>query len=427
MSAPVQASDSKKQIKIPFSIKYYVCTLLKKERKEKMAAIKFKSALGVERMHEDGFGGIDRAELEGNCFLTENLDSCADDSLKTRAGYKAVAEHEGTLRAIFNFAGKLYSVIGDSLVITEVESGNSFVAAKLDHGEGDADIFCFGGDIYIHDGDSFFRFRGGILTRVEGYAPLYGNRWHPMDRGTVYEDINILSDRIRISYQAIQNTAIFFLGVKVSSVDMVQINGETVDMSELNIQIDENDASILHTTIINSASPITFWLTLSPESSEMHRIKQATKAFVFGNNGGERLCLYNPGISCNLYSSNPVSPEEQYYSSLSASDALPIYIPVSSALCIGSGVSPITDLAHHYGRGILFTETDAWFIDWDGDESNASVQKPNSFLLNSAIGAEHIRSSAYFRFTLSSGTEKRGIESLSSPSLYSRRKSGTIC
>lgn len=373
--------------------------MLKNENSKKgknMAAIKFKSALGVERMYEDGFGGINRSDRRGTCFLTENLDPCSDGSLKTRAGYAAVAEHDGSLRAIFNFAGKLYSVIGDSLFVTDISSGISELKAKLANNEGYADIFCFGGDIYIHDGNAFFRFSDGTLTQVEGYAPLYGNYWHPLTRGAVNEDINLLSDRIRISFQAIQNTDIFYLGVKVSSVDMVQINEENVDLSDINVQIDENDASILHTTIINSANQITFWLTLSPESSEMHRIKQATKAFVFGNNGGERLCLYNPGLSCNLYSSLPVSSEEEYFSKLSAPEALPLYIPLSSALCIGSGASPITDLAHHYGRGILFTENDAWFIDWDGEESNKSIQKPNSFLLNSAIGAAHVQSTAYF-------------------------------
>jgi hypothetical protein len=43
---------------------------------------------------------------------------------------------------------------------------------------------------------------------------------------------------------------------------------------------------------------------------------------------------------------------------------------------------------------MLFTETDAWFIDWDGAETDQSVLKPQSFLLNSAIGAEYIHSSA---------------------------------
>ena len=46
-----------------------------------MATIKFKSALGVERMHEEGFGGIDRAQSKGNCYLAENLNPCADGSM----------------------------------------------------------------------------------------------------------------------------------------------------------------------------------------------------------------------------------------------------------------------------------------------------------------------------------------------------------
>lgn len=87
---------------------------------------------------------------------------------------------------------------------------------------------------------------------------------------------------------------------------------------------------------------------------------------------------------------------EHALSALTAEDALPFYIPLSSALCIGSGESPITDLAQHYGKGLLFTEKDAWCIDWDDQEANASILKPQSYLLNSAIGADHVHSSGYF-------------------------------
>ncbi len=361
-----------------------------------MAAIKFKSALGVERMYEDGFGGIDLTEVKGSCFLAENLDACADGSLKTRAGYTAVAEHEGSLRASFNFGGKLYAVIGDSLLVGNTEDGTFEVKAKLGNGIGDSDIFCFGGDIYVHDGITLYLWNGNSLKAVEGYAPLYGSAWDPSARGMVNEDINLLSDRIRITYSLKYTTSEFYLGIKAASVDRAELNGLTTDLGSLDARIDENDPSLLRTRSISENGSITFWLTLSPESSEMHRVRQTTKAFVFGNNGGERLCLYNPELSCNLYSSVPVKRWDQFYSALTAPDSLPLYIPVTSALCIGSGAAAITDLAHHYGRGLLFTENDAWFIDWDGDERDPSVQSPKSFLLNSAIGAEHIRSSAHF-------------------------------
>ena len=361
-----------------------------------MKSFKFKNALGVERMYEDGFGGIDRTRQRGNCYLTENLDLDTDGSLKTRAGYASVAEYQGNLRASFNFADKLYSVIGDSLIVTDVESGSSEKVGDLANTEVEADIFCFGGNLYVHDGQVFYYLKDGELILVEGYAPLYGIGWHPRSCGAINEDLNLLSDRIRISYSVTSTTNRFNLGINAASIDRVEINGTEVDLAENNIYLDEEYPSVAHTISLTGTMNVTFWLTLPPEASESSRMKQAAKAFVFGNNGGERLCLYNPGISCNLYSSLPVSRSAHSYSQLTAPNAIPLYVPVSSALCIGSGAYPITNIAHHYGRGILFTEKDAWFIDWNGDEANTEALKPQSFLLNSAIGAEYIPSSAYF-------------------------------
>ncbi|MBR6579597.1 MAG: hypothetical protein IKK74_11690 [Clostridia bacterium] len=361
-----------------------------------MKSFKFKNAIGVERMYEDGFGGIDRTRQQGNCYLTENLDLDADGSLKTRAGYASIAEFQGNLRASFNFADKLYSVIGDSLIVTDIESGSSEKVGDLANADGEADIFSFGGNLYVHDGQVFYYLKDGELILVEGYAPLYGIGWHPRSCGAINEDLNLLSDRIRISYSVTSTTNRFNLGINAASIDRVDINGTEVDLAENNIYLDEEYPSVAHTISLTGTMNVTFWLTLPPESSESSRMKQAAKAFVFGNNGGERLCLYNPGISCNLYSSLPVSRSAHSYSQLTAPDAIPLYVPVSSALCIGSGAYPITNIAHHYGRGILFTEKDAWFIDWNGDEANTEALKPQSFLLNSAIGAEYIPSSAYF-------------------------------
>ncbi|MBR4063538.1 MAG: hypothetical protein IKK01_10770 [Clostridia bacterium] len=361
-----------------------------------MKSFKFKNAIGVERMYEDGFGGIDRTRQQGNCYLTENLDLDADGSLKTRAGYASVAEYQGNLRASFNFADKLYSVIGNSLVVTDVESGISTLKGTLENGDGEADIFCFGGEIYIHDGKSFYRLEEDELMSVEGYAPLYGQNWDPETRGSVNEDMNLFSNRVRISFAFSSSTDEFHFGVKAASIDRFEINGRYADMDDYDVYLDKNDPSIAHTMNFSGAVVLTFWLTLQPESTEMYRVNQVTKAFVMGNNGGERLCLYHPGLSCNLYSSQPISRAAHAYSQLTASNAIPLYVPASSALCIGSGAYAITSIAHHYGRGILFTENDAWCIDWDGEEANESVQKPKNFLLNSAIGAEHIHSSAYF-------------------------------
>ncbi len=363
-----------------------------------MAAIKFKSALGVERSCEEGFGGIDRTahyKSGDSCCRMENLDTNADGSLESRPGYTPKLDFSGEFRGKFYSADKLYSVAGDSFILTDTSSDTSKVLAKLPSTSGTADIFCFCGDMYVHDGSRLYRYDGEKLTEVDGYAPLYGSAWHPVNGGDINEDINILSDRIRISFVTVPNTDYFNLGIEVASVDLIELNGKISDPDNAEITIDARDPTVLHSSFFASTAYITFWVTLSEKASQKYRLKRTSNAFVFGSNGGERLCIYNPGLSGHLLCSRPISANDQRASIKSAPDALPIYIPASSAVCVGSGAYPITGMAQHFDRALLFTETDTWCVDWEGDELDAERALPKIFMLNSAIGSEPIRGTAY--------------------------------
>lgn len=363
-----------------------------------MAAIKFKSALGVERSCEEGFGGIDRTSHQKSsdrCFRMENLDHRADGSLRTRPGYRQQFEYTGELRAIFNTSDKLYTVVGDSFILHDASLGTSTVLATLPSSSGDAEIICFGGDMYVHDGSWLYRYYASTLAEAEGYAPLYGSDWNPSSGGDVNEDINILSDRIRISFVTDESTQYFNLGINVSSIDLIQINGKTTVIDALGAAIDETEARITTTSPVAASTRITFWLTLSSSSSKKHLIEKRSRAFVFGNNGGERLCIYSPGLSSSLLCSRPVSTNAHRLSLKSNSNALPLYMPFSSVVCIGSGAYPITGMAQHFGRALLFTETDTWCVDWNGSELDPEVSVPEIFMLNSAIGSEETEGSAY--------------------------------
>lgn len=363
-----------------------------------MAAIKFKSALGVDRSCEDGFGGIDstaRGRSGNKCYRMENLNVNADGSLSSRCGYKPALELTGEFRGSFRSADMLYAVIGSSFAVIDPENGTATELAALSSESGEADIFCYNGEIYLLDGSRLYRYDGAELTAVEGYAPLYAKEAHPSYPGAVYEDVNVLSDRIRMSFSVVGTITGFNLGIKVSSVDLVELNGVQYPASSFNMKIDGDDPSRVNCTSISGSSYVVLWLTLAPESSQMHRLAKTTKAFVFGNNGGERLCCYNPDISGHLLCSKPISAADQAESVRSAADALPLYMPISSSACIGDGASPITGMAQHYGRAILFTDTDAWCVDWEDDETNVERALPKIFLLNSAIGGEMTQGSAY--------------------------------
>lgn len=363
-----------------------------------MAAIKFKSAFGVERGYEDGFGGIDRtAEWRrgGKLFSAENLDVRPDGSLVSRCGYRQLRELDGEFRGHFTRGDKLYTVIGNSFEVIDTKDGDRVTLGTLPTDSGHTEIFCFGGDMYVHDGVKLYRSADEALTEVEGYAPYYGMNWNPAYGGTVNEDINYLSDRFMVSYTVNQTTNSFFLGIEAASIDRVELSFKVLDKDNFTLSRDDDGNPIIKATSSVSYGEITFWLTLAPEASKKHLLARPLRAFVFGNNGGERLCFYIPGQSGQLYCSKPIQYYMQSYSSKTAEDELPIYFAQTTEICVGSGAYPITGMAEHYGRALLFTEHNAWCVDFEGEEKNPDYLRPKIFMLNSAIGSEIQSGSAY--------------------------------
>jgi hypothetical protein len=220
-------------------------------------------------------------------------------------------------------------------------------------------------------------------------------KWDPDYGGEIHEPINYLSDRIRVSYSVNQITNTFYLGIEAASVDRAQFGLEVEDPENFTITHDDNGASIIKSGSYIGSGEVYFWLTLSPEASKKHTLARPLRSFVFGNNGGERLCFYSPGESGVLYCSKPVQPDMQEYSSKTAASELPLYFAKTTEVCVGSGAYPITGMAEHYGRALLFTESNAWCVDFEGEEKSSDYLKPKIFMLNSAIGSEILSGAAY--------------------------------
>ncbi len=355
-----------------------------------MASIKFKNAHGVERGCEDGFGGIDGRSRRPNDSLAflSNLDTNSDDSLSTRSGYREIMSMSAPIRAVLS-AGKIfYCLAGDELTETNTENGETAVIGEVETSTGDGELFFLGGELYVHDSQKLYRLADGKLIETDGYAPLYGKEWHPEKRGPVFEDLNLVSDRIRISYVTDGLHADFLLGIDVESLDRVEINGEVRNMEEHGIVLIENKVDFTKNVGLAADMIITFWLTLKDTASKRRELAGSMRSFVFRNGGGERLCLYSPEGSPMLLCSRIPTSSEFAESKKTAHDSSELYLPHGSALRIGNSSSPITGMAHHKDRALLFTDSDTRCVDFEGKEKDPDYLTPKLFLLNSAIGAE---------------------------------------
>lgn len=360
-----------------------------------MASIKFKNAIGVERGCEEGFGGIDQsaAQISSDRQATlVNFDVLADGSLKARRGYREELEFSAPIRATLSAGKSFYCLAGRELTLTDTESGERTSIAELPTDLGDAELFFFGGELCLLDSQKFYRYDGASLTEFDGYAPLYGKEWHPSERGAVFEDINPASDRIRISYLTADSLTVFDIGIAVSSLDRVELNGRTLNLSDQGILLENNKVNFSRNVALADGMLVTFWLTLDGSSSKRGKLAEHVKSFIFSNGGVERLCLYAPAESAELLCSRAVSDAELYESRKTAPTSSALYL--GSSVRIGNGSSPITGMAHHFDRALLFTDANAWCVDFEGDEGDVERTHPRVFMLNSGIGAESLGSTA---------------------------------
>ncbi len=358
-----------------------------------MATIKFKNAKGVERGYEEGFGGIDlgRAQVSSDrCRELSNLDISADGSLTTRPGYIKKLTLPGILRAVFTTGKSFYTLAGNTLSLTDSDTGSTSALGQVGTSSGDADIFCFGGEIYVHDSQKLYRYGAGVLAEAEGYAPLYGRDWHPTRRGYVNEELNIVSNRMRVSFVTVSNLQTYDVARKIESVDRITLNGIERDPEDLGMTFAGSVITLANVYNLSSGLPIEFWVTLAESERKRSIIAIPSKGFVFSNSGGERLCICSPGISSLLICSRPVSAIDLYESRRSDPDSISLYLPISSVTVAGNGAYPITAISSHFERALLFTDANTWCVDYEGEESSISRIRPSIFILNSAIGGEKI-------------------------------------
>ena len=114
------------------------------------------------------------------------------ESIRTRPAMKLLTSFPDTIYGIFFFQGsmlvhsgtKLYKVTNGTK--TELYSGVN---------KANSDSFVYGNVWYFKDGKNYLRYDGTTIKEVEGYVPTTSIGRKPAGGGTIYEDVNLLSDK----------------------------------------------------------------------------------------------------------------------------------------------------------------------------------------------------------------------------------------
>ncbi|MBE6538495.1 MAG: hypothetical protein E7671_03415 [Ruminococcaceae bacterium] len=352
-----------------------------------MAKANLKGALARDRVVK--FGGIchggskNSARKEKgsfNAFDICNFRILPDGSLEKRQGFSLLMELPGEPRAFWS--GYLdgdeitFALIGSAVYSVDTESKRVTLLGTVDSSEGRAEFFFYRGFLYLADGAGLYRYDGEDFEDFSGYVPLYGKDWSDRFAGEVYEPVNFLSDKIRITYAIREDTAAFNLGIKCSEILSISVNGNDF-MNKVSLGEDGKTIRV-NTGSISDGALIKMCLRLDESECSKEELIGVTRATVYGGADDGRILLYGGSDASKVFASRYVS-RSSYIESLEADNTSnDVYFPVTDTVSVTDGRYPITALCRHYDRLLIFTAKETWMADFTKTSGSPYIVPINS-------------------------------------------------
>lgn len=216
-----------------------------------------------------GFRGVDFRGEEINLIRSpDSLNIWKDyketESIRTRPGMELSEAFDDTVYGVFFYTAggidmllvhsgtKLYKIADG--VRTELYTGLN--AAK-------SDSFIYNNTWYFKDGLKYLQYDGQTMKNVEGYIPTTSIGRKPAGGGTIYEDVNLLSDYRTNTFLADGKSKDFYLDtqdIDKNYIPVVYVNNQRYRLYiETDLQIGGDGINATKFTVNYEAGKITFF------------------------------------------------------------------------------------------------------------------------------------------------------------------------
>ena len=334
-----------------------------------MSKFNKENALAIKEITE--FQGIDTrfpADGEGKTREMFNYRILKDGSIKRRSGMKFVTSFDGDIRAIWTgyvkdeFLG--YAIANKKVYKLNYDDNGEYLSSthigNINTNSGDADIFYYRDQFFIIDGVRIYSIANDYVRDAQAYVPHYAKDWPTGDVGEVYEPLNILTNRARMSY-VVTDPPNIFLCTK-NSVDVVHkvlVNGVPLNSSDYEI---DDYLKTINIPLMSPGDKIDVILTFKSTNNDAKNIMSSTRATVFGGMNNSRIFMWNKN-SNDLYASTHVSEEElKILNEVYGNEGI-LYFTSNSDIRVGDGNKCIQGVSRHYDRLLVFTESETWMAD----------------------------------------------------------------
>ena len=277
----------------------------------------------------------------GEASVLDNFEITNEYHLRVRPGYNVLHSFNGPVRGMWHgyvAGGEVTVCAADGAVWNITENGAENIGDILD---APTTFFGFGDKLYMLNGIEYLVWDGiGYVDSVGGYVPVIVTASAPGGGGTTLEPVNMLTGKRRVKFSADGESTVYHLPeTNVTSIDFVfvegaeQTEGFTVDKAagtvtfssapaqgSNNVQIFYNVANTLRDKIEKM------------RFSEFFNGSSDTRVFLYGDGS-------NKAYYCGVTEDGEASAE---------------YFPDLYEVQIGTVNTPITAMARHYSKLLVF-------------------------------------------------------------------------
>lgn len=277
----------------------------------------------------------------GEASVLDNFEITSEYHLRVRPGYNVLHSFNGPVRGMWHgyvAGGEVTVCAADGAVWNITENGAENIGDILD---APTTFFGFGDKLYMLNGIEYLVWDGiGYVDSVGGYVPVVVTASAPGGGGTTLEPVNMLTGKRRVKFSADGESTVYHLPeTNVTSIDFVfvegaeQTEGFTVDKAagtvtfssapaqgSNNVQVFYNVANTLRDKIEKM------------RFSEFFNGSSDTRVFLYGDGS-------NKAYYCGVTEDGEASAE---------------YFPDLYEVQIGTVNTPITAMARHYSKLLVF-------------------------------------------------------------------------
>lgn len=323
------------------------------------------------RMSYRGFEGVNTLKTHSgdeSISLIENFRITDDRSLKKRCGFKKICDAPSDVSQAFRAVrdGKeFYYMISDGSVLKYTPESGSVTTLDEMPQCSSAYFFEHLGSYYLCTDTDIYLVTDEGLASPNLYIPLYGKDWPSSYAGEMHEPVNILCDRVMISYKfgELSHGLLSKGDLKIADVEAVYRNGKALSSDKFYY---DDFYDIITVTEHEDTDVFIAIIKIIPDEktlSQRTELLKSKAASVFYELDRHNLLFWGSSEDNVIYYSKTPSKESLEFSSQFSSSQGELYVPPDSYFTVDKRSDRTKAIIRHYDRVLIMTDSSTWMTD----------------------------------------------------------------